>query len=79
MANTRNEMVEQAKKRFFGYSLDFLLEEITVMTEFENDISDKLIADGWAAVCDDTGIIAYFSSPDEAYHFRLDYINRIMN
>lgn len=74
-----NEFIKKAKQRFQSYSLDMLLEAINVMDEWDNDISDVMIKDGWYAVCDDTGIIAYFSDQTEAFHFRLDYINRIMN
>ena len=33
----------------------------------------------WYAVCNDNGIIAYFGKEVDAYRFRLDYINRILN
>jgi endonuclease YncB( thermonuclease family) len=74
-----NRLINEAKKRLRNYTLDQLLEEIAVMDEWENDISEPMIKDGWIAVSDDTGIIAYFTSLDEALHFRLDYINRILN
>jgi hypothetical protein len=61
-----------------GLSIEELLEEISVMEPglWENDISDKL---DWWAVSSDLGIIAYFGSELDAFRFRLDYINRILN
>ncbi len=74
-----NKNIDKAKKRLSNHTLDMLLEEVSVMDDFDNDVSDKLIKDGWVAVCDDTGIIAYFNNTAEAYRYRLDYINRILN
>ena len=58
------------------FLLDELLEEISILDEWENQTTGL---DGWFAVATDLGIIAYFGEEAEAYKFRLDYINRIMN
>lgn len=60
-------------------NIEDLLEEISVMEYglWENDASDVL--KGWYAVSNDEGIIAYFGREEDAYMFRLDYINRILN
>jgi len=44
---------------------------------WENENSDKL--GDWYAVSNDDGIIAYFMIENDAYRFRLDQINRILN
>jgi hypothetical protein len=67
-----NESLENLK----DLSLDELLEEISVLDEWENQTKGL---DGWFAVCTDLGIIAYFGEKSEAFKFRLDYINRILN
>jgi hypothetical protein len=61
-----------------GLSIEELLEEISVMEPglWENNISNEL---HWWAVSTDLGIIAYFGSEVDAFRFRLDYINRIVN
>ena len=61
-----------------GLSIEELLQEISVMEPglWENNISDDL---EWWAVSSDLGIIAYFGSDVDAFRFRLDYINRILN
>ena len=61
-----------------GLSIEELLQEISVMEPglWENNISDDL---EWWAVSSDLGIIAYFGSEVDAFRFRLDYINRILN
>ena len=44
---------------------------------WENESSPHL--KDWFAVSNNEGIIAYFGREDDAYMFRLDYINRILN
>ena len=58
-------------------TLEDLLEEVSVMPpgDWTNDDGP----DGWFAVCNDHGIIAYFWDEADAFRFRLDYINRILN
>lgn len=58
-------------------SLDDLLEEWSVLEPgmWENDSDPK----DWYAVCNQDGIIAYFSNESDAYRFRLSEINRILN
>lgn len=70
---------EQTKKNLKGTDIETLLEEISVMEPglWENQSSETL-ADWWA-VSSDLGIIAYFGSEQDAFIFRLDYINRILN
>ncbi len=57
--------------------LDDLLEEISVMPpgQWENESGPK----DWFAVCNDNGIIAYFGKESDAFRFRLDTINLILN
>lgn len=58
-------------------SLDDLLEEFSVYPpgQWENDIGPA----DWFAVSNGDGIIAYFADENDAYSFRLDKINRILN
>jgi hypothetical protein len=70
---------KQTKKNLKGLTLDDLLEEISVMEYglWDNQNTKGLV--GWWAVATDLGIIAYFGSEQDAFRFRLDYINRILN
>ena len=54
-----------------------LLESISVMPPggWENEAGPA----GWWAVVDDDGIVAYFLRESDAFRFRLDCINRILN
>lgn len=58
-------------------SLDDLLEEVGVLDPglWENGLGPK----DWFAVTSSDGIIAYFGKESDAYRFRLDYINRLLN
>ena len=71
-----NLQFEETKENLKGKTLDELFEEISVLDEWENQTTGL---DGWFAVATDLGIIAYFGNDTEAYKFRLDYINRIVN
>lgn len=71
-----NLQFDESKKNLEGKTLSELLEEISVLDEWDNQTKGL---DGWFAVCTDLGIIAYFGNPAEAYRFRLDYINRLLN
>ena len=71
-----NLQFNETKKNLEGRTLDELCEEISVIDEWENKTTGL---EGWFAVASDLGIIAYFGCEKEAYYFRLDYINRIMN
>ena len=64
--------MEQPRK-----TLDELCDDISVMEPgmWENDQGP----DGWFAVTNTDGIIAYFGNERDAFRFRLDYINRILN
>ena len=59
------------------YDIDTLLEHITVFPPgmWDNGTGP----DGWYAVAILDGIIAYFADETDAFRFRLDTINRIMN
>lgn len=58
-------------------SLDDALESVSVLDpgQWENETGPK----DWYAVCDDHGIIAYFGSEINAFHFRLSLINSKLN
>jgi hypothetical protein len=58
-------------------SLDDLLESWSVLIpgQWENAQGPK----GWFAVCNDEGIVAYFGKEEDAFRFRLNEINRVLN
>jgi hypothetical protein len=58
-------------------TLDDLLDLWTVMEpgNWENEDGPE----GWYAVTNDEGIVAYFGNESDAFRFRLSEINRIMN
>ena len=60
-------------------TIDELLEDISVLEPglWENEASE--ILSDWYAVANDKGIIAYFGSESDAFRFRLDYINGLLN
>lgn len=74
-----SKLIDETKMRMGEASLDTLLQEISVLPPgmWENENTEKL--GDWYAVSNDDGIIAYFPSQEEAFHYRLDYINRILN
>ena len=59
--------------------LNELLEEWAVHSPgmWNNENTDKL--GDWYAVSNDEGIVAYFGKIEDAYMFRLDKINQILN
>jgi len=61
-------------------NIDELLEDISVLEGglWENELTGSII-NNWYAVANDDGIIAYFGRKSDAFMFRLDYINRILN
>ena len=61
-------------------NIEELLEEIQVHPPgmWNNELTG-LIIDSWYAVSNNKGIIAYFGEETDAYMFRLDYINKILN
>lgn len=63
--------------KFRQSCLDTLLEEISVLDPegWENTEGPQ----NWYAVCDDKGIIAYFSTEEHAFNFRLSLINARLN
>lgn len=71
-----NKQFNETKENLKDKTLDELLEEISVLEEWDNQTKGL---EGWFAVATDLGIIAYFGEASEAYGFRLDYINRILN
>ena len=62
-------------------NLDDLLEDIEVLPpgEWDNEVSECALIKTWWAVVNTDGIIAYFGDERDAFRFRLDYINRILN
>ena len=58
-------------------TIDQLLEDIEVRPPgyWENDDGP----DGWYAVATTDGIVAYFANEVDAFRFRLDMVNRILN
>ena len=58
-------------------SLEELLEEWSIMApgDWDNETGPK----DWYAVTNDTGIIAYFGESKDAFGFRLNKINQILN
>jgi hypothetical protein len=58
-------------------SIDELLGKWSVLDPgmWENDQGPE----GWFAVCNDDGIVAYFGNETDALRWRLDMINREMN
>lgn len=61
-------------------TFDELLQEISVVevAQLENH-DDNEFLQGWYAIINTEGIIAYFGEESEALRFRLDYINRLLN
>lgn len=76
----KNKNLNKTRKNL-GRNLDSLLEEISVMPpgQWENELSKTKLLGDWYAVCSDLGIIAYFGTESDAFRFRLDYINQILN
>jgi hypothetical protein len=70
---------EETKQNLKELDIEELLQEISVMEHggWKNQNSEGLV--GWWAVATDLGIIAYFGCETDAFRFRLDYINRILN
>lgn len=64
----------------YKYTLDELLEIYTVLEPgmWENALTGTIM-DKWYSVCNDDGIIAYFYNANDAYAFRLNKINTILN
>lgn len=60
-------------------ALDKLLDDWAVLApgEWENSVAPEL--DGWFAVANTEGIVAYFGNERDAYRFRLAEINRALN
>jgi len=56
-----------------------LLEDWAVMEDgiWENNAPQEL--EGWVAVANTEGIVAYFGKSEDAFRFRLSEINRILN
>lgn len=62
-------------------SLDDLLDAIQV-EEINSELAiemDNRAMLGWWLVTRESGVIAYFTVEADAFRFRLDYINRILN
>ena len=74
----QNTLRREAQERLENKTLEELLDEISVLDDWDNDHS-QLAKDGWYAVSTDEGIVAYFGTSAEAYKYRLDLINSIIN
>lgn len=83
-----NPQFKRCLRSLKGSNLDTLFEEISVLPC--GDMLDNFptgsklrrlnrLLKGWYAVANTDGVIAYFGEEKEAYRFRLDYINRIIN
>lgn len=59
--------------------IEELLEDISVIFPGVWDNEQSTTLGDWYAVANDEGIIAYFGNEKDAFMFRLDYINRILN
>ena len=55
--------------------LNELLDVWSVTDRWENDDGPQ----GWCAVTNDHGIVAYFADEASAFRFRLAEINRVLN
>lgn len=61
------------------FTLDDLLELIQVETDIIDLRDGQHNVDGWFGVSNEEGIIAYFGTQEEAFSYRLNYINRVLN
>lgn len=70
------QLLEPNKK-----TLEELLEEWSVMSPgmWENDLTASPLIGDWYTVANDNGIIAYFGEEKDAFAFRLNKINQILN
>lgn len=59
--------------------LEKLLQEITVLEYDAFRNGGNVYLEGWWAVANTNGIVAYFFRETDACRFRLDYINRLLN
>lgn len=73
----KSDGVEVSDENQYSDDLDSLLEEITVFEPgtWENEYGPK----DWYAVGGLDGIVAYFMNEVDAFRYRLDWINRILN
>lgn len=64
-----------------GKSLDEMLDEISVgdVDEEHAQLNNVHGLMGWFYVADTKGVNTYFSTEKEAFHYRLDLINRVLN
>ncbi len=64
-------------------SLDDWLADVSVLEPYDRvaavESGNTAWPDGWWAVTDNHGCIAYFRNAVDAFRFRLDYINRKLN
>ncbi len=71
--------IEKLRQRLKGRNHEELFDDIAVLPPgmWDNQQSDAL--EGWFAVTTDEGIIAYFGDETDAYRFRWDLINLVLN
>ncbi len=70
--------IAKLRARLSGRDLESLLEEIAVIPPGQLDNPPEGLEE-WYAVTTDWGIIAYFAEEADAFRFRLDLINLILN
>ncbi len=80
-ARIEKARIEKARIDLKGKTLDELCEEITVQLIDANEVEDPIhkALDGWHGVSNQEGLIAFFGTEEEAFRYRLDFINRILN
>jgi hypothetical protein len=69
----------EIKQKAANNSLEALLESVSVMAPGCYPIAAQSIGVWWAVCTDDDGIIAYFLNEEDAFRFRLSYINALLN
>jgi len=78
---SKKSTLKIAKEQAKELNLDELLQEICVgdVDEEHADLNNIKGLIGWYYVSDLDGVNTYFSTEREAFHYRLDFINRILN
>lgn len=81
MAKKVLSRIEQARIELKGKTLEELLDEICVQEIDGSEVEDPIhkALDGWFGVSNQEGLIAFFGTESEAFGYRLDFINRILN
>lgn len=64
-------------KKDLNYWLDYV--QVHSPGQWENDDITLMERNWWAVSTNDESIIAYFAYKNDAFRFRLDYINKKLN